>query len=277
MRLLPVLASVAAAALLAGCGGGSGDSTATTSTSATASRADASVDAILAAMRADVAKADGFHFDGTGKDRKDGDQRLTGDVTADGRAAMTMVDGKGRSLDFRVVGRGTYLRASAGFWRKEDRENGDTLAQLFGGRWVKVPTASLDDVEGDLKRILPKTLARCATVDLGTLTKAGAGKVGGVPTVVLKGDGSAPGTNAGTIEIAATGPAFPLRITQDGPRRKGGTVDRVCHDDDEDTTITSTITLSRFDDPVDVQAPPNALDLEQLKKRAGGGGTGVKT
>ena len=63
--------------------------------------------------------------------------------------------------------------------------------------------------------------------------------------------------------VAATGEPLPLRTLATGPARPGGKKDPLC-DSDTPTTKGDEVLFSRYNEPVDITAPPDALDLGEL-------------
>jgi hypothetical protein len=89
------------------------------------------------------------------------------------------------------------------------------------------------------------------------LSVTGTGSVGGRSAVVVASDGSVPGSAPGKVHVAATGPASPLRSVVTGSRKPGGS--GACAE--PTTPRTSDITISDFNQPNALAAPPSALDL----------------
>jgi hypothetical protein len=84
---------------------------------------------------------------------------------------------------------------------------------------------------------------------------------------VILDKGDRPGTSPGRLYIAATGEPLPLRTIATGPERPGGKKDPRC-DSDTPTRAGDEVLFSRYDEPLDITAPPDALDLGKV-----GGGT----
>jgi hypothetical protein len=191
-----------------------------------------------------------YHVEGTLTD-EDGPITVSGDVSAAGKASLRF-EQSGKRLEMRALGSTTYLRANGGYLREQF---GD--AEL-GGRWIKTRDRAQRENVDDL---LPRTLATCLSTHHGAITKKGTGNVGGEATVVLHDDGDIPGGEPSDIHVAAKGRPLPLHFVQTGPRKRGKALNPKCGDGDDETKGAE-ITLSRFDEPVKITTPPNALDLD---------------
>jgi hypothetical protein len=141
----------------------------------------------------------------------------------------------GAKLNLVNVGGKLYLRAGGDFWA----QNGipASAASLLDGRWVVVP----GQAAGALSQFSLKGLAdQLRHPSNGTIKDAvHTGTVDGRKVVVVtESDGS-------TLDVAATGTPYPLRIV------------------DKDSE-SSTITASEFGKKTTITAPSGALDLSQL-------------
>jgi len=83
--------------------------------------------------------------------------------------------------------------------------------------------------------------------------------VDGQPAVVLRGTANASGSGSGTLAVAATGPAYPLRITFAGGTTSGKT-SKACGSVDKSVTR-GTMTLSHFNNLPAITAPANAVKI----------------
>jgi hypothetical protein len=165
----------------------------------------------------------------------------------DATARMLFVDGT------------VYMRGNTAFWR-ESKAGRD--AKELDGRWLKVP-GSIGALEKLAKQIDPVNLSRCLLQSHGTLASGGASKVAGQPAVVIVDKGDRPGTSPGRLYVAATGEPLPLRTIATGRERPGGKKDPLC-DSDTPTRAGDEVLFSRYNEPVDITAPPDALDLGEL-------------
>ncbi len=238
-------------ATLAGCGSDSDDSSSNEANGIESKSPQQILEQTAAALRS----VKSFHIEGT---QARGTETVTADVAGpkelrldlkqrDAKARMVFVDGA------------VYMNANAAFWRKA--EAGQDAKEL-DGRWLKVPGAE-GDLEKIAKEVDPANLSRCLLRDHGTLASGGTGKVAGQPAVVILDKGDRPGTSPGRLYVAATGEPLPLRTIATGPERPGGKKDALC-DSDTPTRAGDEVVLSRFDEPLDITAPPDALDLGKL-------------
>jgi hypothetical protein len=256
---------VLAAAALAGCGGSSASrsSTGTTSANAAAPNGEARKPAgqILADMKVALGRVHSFHLQGTGVDLKTGTMSMTGDIALPGRIRMAISQGN-QTAAFILVGRDAYLRGNAAFWAAHT--GSARVVNLLANRWILVPPAvAASDFGRFLALTNRSTLAGCLIGRHGTLTVAGMTTDGTRPVVILKDQGDVPGDSPGLAYIATTGPPLPVRAIQTGPTRPGGPPDRACgqKSTQRDTTKSSNISLSGYDQPIQITAPPNALIL----------------
>jgi hypothetical protein len=241
--------AVLIAALLAGCGGDDGGAT-----------DDGGARALLERAQETMRKVESLHFAGDNV-TPDGREVITGDLSADGRTRFTVTKDGGRAEAVIIAEKG-YLRGDRAYWEQIGAK-GRSIT-LLAGRWVEAPKGSgLEDL-GALAS--PENLAYCLGVDLGTLTSKGTAELDGAPVDVIAVAGDKPGSAPGELSIAAKGPPYVLRALQTGPYREGGgRRDPRCDADNEpDDSTHSDIRLSRFDEPLKITRPANALDLEEL-------------
>lgn len=265
-----VPATLCATALLAaGCGSSPrrpAASRVTTTTAATTATAQTTAQApkqsparTLRDVRAALRGLRSYHVAGSQTDPQ-GTTSLAGDVTAAGDLRMT-IHQHGTSADMIVIGNAVYLRAAEAFWTQSHISA--QLAHVIADRWIKAP--SEHGIQQLSDQVRPRTLAHCLQGGGDQLTDAGLHTYHGRPVRVLTSAGRTPGSSPGKLYVAATGPAFPLRVLQTGPAKPGGVKDPRCDDPkNPDHSTRSDIALSRFDEPVHVTAPPDALDLEAL-------------
>jgi hypothetical protein len=256
---------VLAAAALTGCGGGSASrsSTSTTSANAAAPNGEAGKPAarILADMKAALSHVHSFHLQGAGVDSKTGPMFLTGDIVLPGRIRMAISQGD-QTAGFILVGSDAYLRGNTAFWTAHTHSS--RVVNLLANRWIQVPSAVAAADFGQFLALSNRsTLAGCLIGRHGTLTVAGTTNDGSRPVVILEDHGDVPGDSPGEAYIAASGPPLPLRAIQTGPARPGGHPDRACgqRSTRTDTTQSSNISLSGYNQPIQITAPPNPLIL----------------
>src|SRR5262249_40029074 len=119
---------------------------------------------------------------------------------------------------------------------------GAAAVQLLRGRWLKAPAtvgsfASLASLT-DLHQLVDTTLAIRGTPTRGASVTIGKQKALGVTDAA----------NGRTLYIATTGPAYPVAVTETG-------------------ASAGRIVLDRWNEPVALAAPANALDITQLQSR----------
>jgi hypothetical protein len=223
---LPLAIALAALAFASGCGGSSSDSNGV---------AAKSPNEIVASAKtlADAAKS--VHVSGT---LKSAGTPIT--------INMTLLAGKGGSgqlsqngLSFQLIQiHGTvYIKGSAAFYQ---HIAGAAAANLLQGRWLKAPAstgglAALASLT-DLRKLLDATLA-----SHGTLSKGAVANVNGQKAIAVT-DSS----TGGTLYVATTGPPYPVKVSMGG-------------------SSSGAVTFSRWNEPVTVIAPANAIDVTKLQ------------
>jgi hypothetical protein len=226
--MLSVVAWVApllAVAALTGCGGG-----ATTNGVATKPATE-----VVASAKAAADAANSVHVSGS-LVSNGSPITLNLDLLA-GKGGRGQVSEDGLSLELIHVGETVYIKGSPAFYK---RVGGAAAAQLLQGRWLKAPAtvgsfASLASLT-DLRRLVDMALAIN-----GTPTLAGKATVAGQKTI-----GVTDAAKTGTLYVATTGPPYPIAVTQNGPS-------------------SGRIVLERWNEPVSLAAPANALDITKLQ------------
>jgi hypothetical protein len=221
-----------------------------------ADRASQSPHAILSAVQRDLRKVKSYRVTGSLADGTDR-LRLTADIDVRGRAKVT-VRLSGATLRVIELPSAVYLNGDAGFWKSAGGD-GAAVAERLAGKWLKTD-AQATHYTSWYADLGPKSLARCVTSGLGTLSMGGTATVGGQRAVVLVDAGDKPGTTPSKLYVTASGPALPLREIQTGKTRPGGKVDERCGSEDDETTA-GDVRFSRFDEPVRVAAPKGAIPL----------------
>lgn len=225
---------------VAACGGSdsssstTGTAASTTATQATSKAtsngvADKSADEVLAAAKAAATGASAVHVSGT-----------TDDTTID----LSLVRGKGASgsiqqgtsrFDLISVSDAIYLRGSDEFYRGL---GGEAVVRLLAGKWLKVPATSRDFASfaqfADMETLLTEVLKPEGAIEKGAVET-----VDGAEVVPLTAG------SRGTLYVAATGDPFPVKLGAGEGR-------------------TGQITFSRWNEPVDLTAPADAIDVDQL-------------
>ncbi len=125
-----------------------------------------------------------------------------------------------------------YLRGKP-FWAQF---GGARFAERAGDRWVRLPA----NVAGFSELTKPDAFTKDLTPD-GPVILGGTATVNGHPAIILL-----DGKSGDKLYVATTGKPYPLRIE---PRQGSA----------------GTITFDRFDVPVNVTAPPDAVDITRLR------------
>jgi hypothetical protein len=231
-------------AILSGCGSDS-----TTDSNGLESK---SPDEILAASAKALRHVKSFHFEST--DRTFG--RVKADVGLPKQLRVVLKD-KGSSVSLLVADGSFYLKGNAAYWRDNDAAR---QARVLADQWLKVPRTSLEDLTTVLA---PKTLSRCLLIEHGTLERRGTTTVKGQRVVVLYDRGDRPGSTPSKLYVSATGQPVPLRLLTTGKQRPNNHKYPECGDDTPSDPGEDTI-LSKYNQPIHVFAPPDAIDLGRL-------------
>jgi hypothetical protein len=225
LRARTALAFVVASAVLVGCG----------STSSGNSIASKSPTQIVAAAKAAADGAATVHVSGTVRSEA---KPLTIDMElVNGKGGRGRITLDGTSINLVRVGGSVYINGSQAFYR---RIAGPAAARLLQGKWLKAPEksgnfASLASLT-DLAKLIDTTL-----VSHGKLARDGTKTVDRQKVVAVT-DVS----QGGTLYVATAGSPFPIEIVKDGG--SGGK-----------------ITFDRWNKPVSLAAPPNAININQLQ------------
>jgi hypothetical protein len=258
MRLRPsVSACVLLAVTAAGCGG----------SSAKPDEASKSPRQILADVQRDLAKVRSYHVTGTETDTDAGRSSVVGDVDASGSLRFTLRQ-SGHTAQFIVINTDSYLRGDQSFWRDQAGIKSSRLTRALANRWVKIPTAESGSLARQFDQFTPRELAHCMTAASGTVTKSGTARFSGEPVVILTDKGDRPGTNPGRLYVTTSDRALPVREVVTGRQRPGGHRDARCSGSGDATTTHSDVRLSGFDRHVNIVAPPNPLNFDQLNPDA---------
>lgn len=221
----PILGLLLLAAAIGGCGGSS-------SGNGIASKTPTEV---LAATKVAADAANSVHV--AGAIVSNGSPiTLDMDLLA-GKGGRGQLSENGLSFELIQVGKTVYIKGSAAFYR---HIGGNAAAQLLQGKWLKAPAHSADFSSlsqlTDLRQLVDTTLA-----NHGSLTKGGTTTVNGQKVL-----GVTDTSKGGTLYIAATGPPYPIEISKGGA---GG----------------GKIVLDRWNEPLKLAAPANAIDVAQLQ------------
>jgi len=223
------MALVLAATVLGGCGGSSSSSS---SGNGIASKAPSEVVAV-AKVAADSASS--VHVSGS---IVSGGSPITLDLELlAGKGGRGRISENGLSFDLIQVDGTAYIRGSPAFY---SHFGGPAAAQLFQGKWLKAPTSGGNfSTLGSLTNL--SQLVDSALASHGTLKKGA--------TTSANGQQALPITDAshgGTLYIATTGKPYPIQITKSG-------------------TSGGKILFNRWNAPVTLVAPKNAVDLSRLQ------------
>jgi outer membrane lipoprotein-sorting protein len=243
---------VALVPLVTALGCGSGDSNKANDTNDAASKSAAE---ILNDTAAALKKVRSVRMEGT----QTIDHRKTAvraDLEPPSKIRLTF-DQAGAAASIIAAGGSVYIKANQAFWKNQGVGGaGSTLA----GKWFKAPTSG-SDFKDLTKQLDVATLSRCLVKDHGTISKGGAATVNGEAAVVLLDKGDRPGSAPGKLFVAAKGDPLPLRIVATGEERPGGTKDPLCNDSGSRTHRGDTLTLSRYNESLEIAPPEGALDF----------------
>jgi hypothetical protein len=238
LRLRPSLATLLALVLIAvvlgGCGSSSSGPSSGSSSSGNgiASKPSAEIVA-LAKIAADSASS--VHVSGS---IASSGSPITLDLELlAGKGGRGRISESGLSFDLIEVGGTAYISGSPAFY---SHFGGPAAAQLFRGKWLKAPTASGSfSTLGSLTNL--SQLVDSALASHGTLEKGATTTVNGHQVIAIT-DAS----HGGTLYVATTGKPYPIQVRKSGA--SGGK-----------------ILFDRWNAPVTLVAPKNAIDLSQLQ------------
>jgi hypothetical protein len=218
--------TIALLTALAGCGGSGSSGNGVASKSS---------EQIVAATKAAADSASSVHVAGS---VVSGGAPLTLDLTlAAGKGGRGQISTNGLSFQLIQVEGSAYISGSPAFYR---HFAGPSAAQLLQGKWLKAPatTGELAAISSltDLRKLVDTSLA-----GHGTLVKGATTTVNGQQAIALKDT-----AKGGTLYVATTGQPYPIEIEKGGA--EGGK-----------------ITFDRWNAPVTLAAPANAVDINKLK------------
>jgi hypothetical protein len=227
---LLALAALLLAVAIAGCGG--------SSSSSGSGIADKSPAAILAATKVAADGAKSVHVSGS---IVSGNSPITLDMQLlAGKGGRGQLSQDGLSFELIEVGDTVYIKGSPAFYK---HIGGGAAAQLLQGKWLKAPATGSDFASlgqlTNLHELVDQTLS-----DHGTLSKSGTTTVKGQKVVGLTGK-----AKGGTLYVAATGKPYPIEIAKSG-------------------SSSDSITFDRWDEPLTLSAPANAIDITALQSAA---------
>jgi hypothetical protein len=218
---------VSLALLGAGCGGGGG--------SKSNGEAGKTAKEIVADAKAAAKKAGSVHFHGS---IVESGTPLKVDIRIDGtKAGGGSITIQGSKVELVRVGNEAYLKGSPAFYRQI---GGATAAALLKGKWLKGSATS-----GDLASLAALTdinkLFDAALKPTGTITKSKEATVDGQKVIGVE------SSDGGTLYVATAGEPYPIQITQ------------------ASGSSTGTLHFDEWNQPVDVKAPKDAVDISKLK------------
>ncbi|HEX3511212.1 MAG TPA: hypothetical protein VHT27_08950 [Solirubrobacteraceae bacterium] len=225
----PILA--AALLVLGGCGGSSKASSGN-------GLAAKSPEQIVQAAQTAARGAATVHISGSTFDEKE-PISLNMELVA-GKGAKGHITLKGLGVEVVEIEHAFYIQGSSAFYRSVA---GPAAAQLLAGKWLKAPSST-----GEFARLAQLT-------DLGalvdrTLSSHGALSSSGTATIAgQKAVGVTDSAKGGTLYVAATGTPYPLEIVKKG---QGA----------------ASITFDRWNQPVTLDAPAHAININQLQNGA---------
>jgi hypothetical protein len=173
-------------------------------------------------------------------------------VTTSATSLELLLAANGSTVGLITLPNASYIRGNGSFRTAHGAPDAARLAD----RWLQVPFSNARSVASSLGPLAPATLPRCLVEDHGTLSLAGRATVDGRMAILLTDVGDAPGSSAGVLAIAATGPPYPLRLTSTGQSRPGGPID-VCNDG-RPSNAHGTITFSQFGHVPPIRPPAHA-------------------
>ncbi len=156
---------------------------------------------------------------------------------AAGHGGRGQISEGGLAFELIVVGHTVYIKGSPAFY---SHFGGAAAAQLFQGKWLKSSAtsgelASLASLTS-LGKLLDQTLSSG-----GTLTKGAPTTISGQPVVELRDT-----AKDGSLYVATSGQPYPIEIVKRGSE-------------------TGHVSFTRWNDPVSLSPPPDAIDLSQLQ------------
>jgi hypothetical protein len=182
--------------------------------------------------------------------------RVSGAVAGPGQISFSAQHGA-ESVQVITLGSVTYMKGTRAYYAAQSRLTAGQVTS-YAGRWLKLSTTANPSFARSITRTTNISIElRCwAARDRG-LSVAGEGRVAGRAAVIVASDGSVPGQAPGEVYVATAGPAWPLRSVITGPRKPGGS--GACAQ--PTTPRSSDFTISDFNRPITLKAPPSPLDL----------------
>lgn len=225
------LALLLALACLTGCGGSS-----SSSGNGVGSK---SAQQIFEQSRTAAKSAQSVHVSGAGSSEG---SHISFDLDlVAGKGGRGEISQNGLRAKIIVIGKTAYVNGDASFYRHFAGRAG---VQLFEGKWLKASTGEEDIASLSALTEMGKLLDS-ALESHGTLKKGSTTSVNGQPAITVQDT-----SQGGSLYVATTGKPYPLQLLKSGS--EGGK-----------------ISFERWDEPVQLVAPPNSVDVSELKKAAG--------
>lgn len=262
-RGIAPLSALLAGATIAACGSsGSSHSTIASGGASGSQNGEASKPAsqILADAVSALSRVTSFHIQGNAPLTASASEIFSGDFELPGRLHMTITVGDQQAGVIEFYGT-TYLMGNAAFLRAHIANQ--AAVNAFANHWIVAP-ASAAGLGLFVALANPATLGHCMLqLHLGTVTVAGTTSYQGQPVVALQAHDDVPGSSAGKLYIASTGPPLPLGVVQAGNTRPGGSPDRTCGETTapESTPGTGNLTISRYNQSVNITAPSSSFNF----------------
>jgi hypothetical protein len=224
-----------AAGTLGACGGGSSSSSSSSSTPPGNGVAAKSPSEIVAATKAAADTARTVHL--SGKIVSEGSPIVLDMQLVAGKGGRGRIAENGLSFDLIQLGGTVYISGSPAFYR---HVGGKAAAQLFQGKWLKASASSPDFASisslTNLRKLIDSALASHGALAKGETTTVGGQKAVGVRDT----------SQGGTLYVATTGTPYPAEVS-----KNGGSAGKIVFD--------------RWNGPVTLAAPANAVDIAQLR------------
>jgi hypothetical protein len=154
-----------------------------------------------------------------------------------GRGGRGRLSQNGFGFELIQVGQTVYIKGSAAFY---SHLGGAAAAQLLQGRWLKAPTTSRNFASiaalTDFRQLIDTALTRH-----GALLKGATTTVDGQKVIAISET-----SKGGILYVATSGRPYPIEVSKIGA--SGGTV-----------------VFDRWQEPVSLAAPANAIDITQLQ------------
>jgi len=214
----------------------------------TSGNGEASKDVATIVADAEAATASASTVRISGTIDEDGNRTSLNIVSSDGSGAGVMFQA-GKRFQLVVHPPDLYLKAPASTWRAlsegqgEDASTVNAVAQLFGGKWVRMSTAN--EEFGSLAKLFDISTFNDDSDDLSSVRKLPVTTFHGARAIPLHND-----AKQSTVYVAATGKPYVLGVTSNG-------------------TSAGSIVFSEYDTAKVPPAPKHSIDLSSFQQSAG--------